>query len=72
MEAMCHTLRERKSKSLDKGIRCEKIKQMRKGHVARRKVGGIFHLNQVGTIRWESRENEGKKKKEKKRKKKKR
>ena len=39
--------------------------------MARRKVGGIFHLNQVGTIWWESRENEGKKKKEKKRKKKK-
>ena len=40
--------------------------------MARRKVGGISHLNQVATIRWERRKKEGKKKKEKKRKKKKR
>ena len=31
MEAMCHTLRGRKSKSLDKGIRKEKRKQKKRG-----------------------------------------
>ena len=51
MDAMCHTLRERKSKSLDK-VRERKTKKkedkerkkMRKGHVARRNVGGNFPL----------------------------
>ena len=47
MEAMCHTPRERKSKSLDK-VRERKTKnkekKLRKGHVTRRKVGGNFPL----------------------------
>ena len=51
MEAMCHTPRERKSKSLDK-IKKEK---MRKGHVARRKVGGNFPL-ESSLIRFSGRE----------------
>ena len=41
---------------------------MRKSHVARRRWEETSHLNQVGTIRWERRKNEGKKKKEKERK----
>ena len=39
---------------------------MRKGYVVRRMWEEISHLNQVWTIRWERRKNEGKKKKEKK------
>ena len=45
MEVMCHNPRERKSKPLDKIKKENKErKKMRKGHVARRKVGGNFPL----------------------------
>ena len=63
MEAMCHTLRGRKSKSVDK-IK-KKKKQMRKGHVARKRWEEISHLNQVDQFGGR----EGKKKRERKRKK---
>ena len=63
MEAMCHTLRGRKSKSLDK-IKKKKKKQMRKGHVARRRWEEISHLNQVDQFGGrEGKKKEGKKKK---------
>ena len=66
MEAMCHTLRGRKSKSLDKIKKESKWgRDMWQGE----RWEEISHLNQVGTIRSERRKNDGKKNKEKKRKK---
>ena len=44
---------------------------MGRKHVIRRRWEETSHLNQVGTIRWERRKNEGKKKKKKERKEKK-
>ena len=63
MEAMCHTLRERKSKSLDK---IKKERDILQGE----RWEEVSHLNQVDQILWERMKKEGKKKKEKKRKKK--
>ena len=66
MEVMCHTLRERKSNSLDKMKKEDKeIKKMRNGHVARRKVGGNFPL-ELSWMRFSRREGKRRKRKRKK------
>ena len=62
MEAMCHTLRERKSKFWIRERANEK------GTCGKEKVGRNFSLESSGSIRWGERKNEGKKKREKKRK----
>ena len=70
MEAMCHTPRGRKSKSLDKTKKEDKErKKMRERHVARRKVGGNFPLESswidlVGEKEKKGKEKERKEKKE--------
>ena len=67
MEVMFHTPKERKSKSLDNIKKEYKEKKMRKGHVARRKMGRNLPL-ELSWMRFSGREVKWRKRKRKKRK----